>query len=178
MNYFLAVSLVSADHHINLSKITDICVKYGCNITQAKISLLGSVYAFHFLAQGLWHQISMLEQKLQNLEKKLKFKSVHTRTFEIWNAPHATSVLSYTIHVISADRPGILDKFLNLIHAEGLRIEETQLSTHTNHLGTPVLNLLCKINVDNNYSISKLREIAAEFAEEQNLDLFIEPTRY
>lgn len=177
MNYFLAVSLMSADQHISLSTISDLCFKQGCHVTQAKITLLGHIYAVHFLAQGLWHQISLLEQKLQRLEKKLKFQSLQTRTFEIWHHAETGTCLGYTLHVISAHQPSTLNQLLSFIESQGLCLEDTILNTHPNHFGTRMLYISCKIMLKGNQSINQLRESAAVFSEKNNLDLFIEPTR-
>jgi glycine cleavage system transcriptional repressor len=104
---FLVIQAFGSDKPGALESLSKACAQTGCQILDSRWVVLGDTFSFGALLRGQWACVAKLEASLPKLEKKLN-SSIVTRRTDC--PPRQSKALPYSVEVISAERPGVLQE--------------------------------------------------------------------
>ena len=147
----------------------------GCNITESRLSVLGSEIAVFMQLSGTWDAIAKIEDTLPKLEQRLGLKIASNRTD---NGNIKDSLMPYAIDVVALDHIGIVYDIVNFIHENKISVQDMYTNTYrTNNSETTMFSMHMVINIPANTSISAIRGDFMDFCDQLNLDAIMEPVK-
>ncbi len=175
MENYLVVTALGKNRPEDLEQFTRAIKECGCNITESRISVLGSEFCILLKLAGSWDAIAKIEDMLPRLEKRLNMTIMARRTAP---AKLSGNLMPYAIDVVSFDHPGIVHDIINFIHDNKLGIQEMHSHTYmAANTGTPMCSLHVTINIPSDMSIAAIRGDFMEFCDQLNLDAIMEPVK-
>jgi glycine cleavage system transcriptional repressor len=173
-NYLLVSASASADMQL-LSVLGKRAVDAGCNLLEARVSILGREVCVLLLAGGAWDAVAKFENALTRLAREeqiqLQVKRTGARTL-------AGTALPYAIEVIAADRPGVLYALSDFFARRGVIVETLNSSRYkAAQTGADMFSATLSIGVPSSMHIAGLRDDFLEFCDAQNLDAILEPIK-
>jgi len=174
MHNFLIINAAGQYQSEILNELSRACTQCGCNILTSKMNVLGREIIITLFVSGNWGAIAKMEAALPSLEQRLGLTLMARRTSE--SLPNYNS-MSYTIQVQAIDKPGILNGISELLHRLSIPIEEMSAHTYLSHTNTRMTSLTFKINVPEGTHLASLRERFMAYCDDQNLEVFLEPSR-
>lgn len=175
MSSLLVLTALGEDRPGIIANLADKVVKYACNITESRMSLLGGEFAVIMLIEGKWNNLAKLEAALSNMETELGIQLTSKRTEA---RQMDIKAIPYTVEVLAMDNPGIVHNVSSFFASRKINIHDVETSCfNAPHTGTPMFTLNMTIEVPSETHIATLREDFMEFSDEFNLDAIIEPIK-
>jgi glycine cleavage system transcriptional repressor len=171
----LLVSAIAPNSVPLLTVIGKRVVDAGCNLLEARVSLLGQDVCVLLLASGAWDAIAKCENALTKIQRdeNLTLNMRRTSSREL-----AGNSLPYTVEVIAADRPGILYQLAEFFSRRGITLEALSSSRYrAAQTGAEMFSAQISIGIPASAHISSLREDFLEFCDTLNLDAILEPLK-
>lgn len=171
----LLVSAIAPNSTPLLTLIGKRVVDSGCNLLEARVSMLGQEVCALLLASGSWDAIAKCESALGRLQREdqlsINMRRTTSRQLEGTHLP-------YTVEVIAADRPGILHQLAEFFARRGISIEALNSSRYrASQTGADMFSAQISIGIPSSAHISSLREDFLEFCDTLNLDAILEPLK-
>lgn len=174
MNNYLIITALGPYKPDILQEFSRACAQCGCNILNAKTSLLGKELVLNLMVSGNWGAIAKIEAALPSLEKKLGVSLIGKRTTENISSEKS---MGYSIQISAIDKPGILNGISDFLFRLSVPIEEINAHTYSSTTGTRMLALNLKINVSEHFHLATFREQFMSYCDDNNLDAFLEPNK-
>jgi len=173
-NYLLVSASANADTQL-LSLLAKRAVDAGCNLLEARVSMLGREVCVLLLAGGPWDAVAKFENALTRFSREeqilLQVKRTGARTL-------AGTTLPYAIEVIAADRAGVLHSLAEFFSRRGVLIETLSSSRYkAAQTGAEMFSATLSIGIPTSMHIAGLRDDFLEFCDSQNLDAILEPIK-
>lgn len=174
MNNYLVIAALGANHPSLLNQFTETLLQCGCNIINSRMTSLGKEFGLVALLSGNWGTIAKLEASLPTLEQDLGITTLVKRT----HAPSTEQkVMTYVVHVVTIDRPGILNELSSFFAGESITVEDVSAHTYFAYTGTRMVAMTLNINISVDIHIPTLREKFMHYCDALNLDAGMEPLR-
>lgn len=171
---YLVVTVMCAHSETIEVQLTKLISSCNCNILNTRMSRMGQEMALTAFIEGSWGAIARVEVGLINLEKRFNAKIHATRTV----LPDLSEkLMSYGVHAVTIDRPGILSGLTNFFMQENILIEDIKAETFLRSNGIRILSLSLQLQIDIKVNISTLRNNFLTYCDNMNLDAGIEPLR-
>jgi len=135
---------------------------------------MGNEMAITTFVSGSWSAIARVEVGLVSLEKKFNAK-IHVKRTILPDL--SEKLMSYEVHAVTIDRPGILNGLTNFFMQQNILIEDIKAETFLRSNGIRILSLSLQLQIDINVNISTLRNNFLTYCDKMNLDAGIEPLR-
>jgi glycine cleavage system transcriptional repressor len=173
-NFLLISAMATAETQL-LTMLTKRVADSGCNIAEARVSILGREVCVNLLASGSWDAIAKLDSALARLQREDQM----TLTIKRSGAKQlAGNTLPYAIEVIAADRTGVLFQLADFFQRRGIVIETLNSSRYrAAQSGAEMFSATLAIGIPNTMHISALRDEFLEFCDTMNLDAILEPIK-
>lgn len=173
-NYLLVSASANAETQL-LSLLSKRAVDAGCNLLEARVSILGREVCVLLLAGGPWDAVAKFENALTRFSREeqilLQVKRTGARTL-------AGTALPYAIEVIAADRSGVLHSLAEFFSRRGVLIETLSSSRYkAAQTGAEMFSATLSIGIPTSMHIAGLRDDFLEFCDAQNLDAILEPIK-
>ncbi len=171
----LLVSALAPNSVALLTVIGKRVVDAGCNLLEARVSMLGQEVSVQLLASGTWDAIAKCENALGKIQRDEQIALTIRRT---GSRELAGNHLPYTVEAIAADRPGILYQLGEFFARRGITIESLSSSRYrASTTGAEMFSAQIAIGIPASAHISSLREDFLEFCDSLNLDAILEPVK-
>jgi glycine cleavage system transcriptional repressor len=175
MDNFLVITALCKNKAGNMDQLIRAIRDCGCNITESRLSVLGSEIAVFMQLSGTWDAIAKIEDTLPKLEQRLGLKIASNRTD---NGNIKDSLMPYAIDVVALDHIGIVYDIVNFIHENKIIVQDMYTNTYrTNNSETTMFSMHMVINIPANTSISAIRGDFMDFCDQLNLDAIMEPVK-
>lgn len=175
MKKYIVISAIGADRPGIIRDLAKAVAEIGCNITDSRMTLMGSDFTLMLLACGSWNAIAKLESQALALGKKFDLTITAHRTEE---RPVRESVLSYVVDVAALDRAGIISEVADFFASRVINIDEMSTWSYSAmHTGAAMISINMTIGVPASLHIGRLRDEFTEFCDGLNLDATLEPAR-
>ena len=85
--------------------------------------------------------------------------------------------MTYVVHVVTIDRPGIMNELAQFFTHQAINIEDVSAYTYSGYSNTRMVAMTMNINISVNVHIPSLREQFMNYCDALNLDAGMEPLR-
>ena len=174
MNNYLVVTALGADSLNIVSEFTQNLTDCGANILDTRMTNLGSEFAIIALVEGTWGAIAKIETSLPAVEVNLGITTSTKRTTPRSILEHT---MSYVIHVVTIDRPCILNNLSRFFSTQDINIEDVSMHPYFANTGTRMISITMHINITTDTHLPTLREQFMIYCDILNLDAGMEPLR-
>lgn len=175
MKQYLAISAIGPDRvglvHDLSQKITD-C---GGNISESRMTALGSEFAILMLVSGNWHAVARVETELSKFAESAGITLQVRRAGE--RAIHEDRV-PYSVDVVCLDQAGIVSALSGFFAARGIDVSEMNTRSYpAPHTGAPMFGVYMVVNVPSSIHLGAMREEFMDLCDNLNLDAILEPVK-
>jgi glycine cleavage system transcriptional repressor len=175
MKQFIVVSAIGSDRTGMVYDLTRVVLDCGGNITESRMTALGSEFAMAMLVGGNWHTLARLETELKKLAEDGSMTVLIRRTEE---RPSRPDVVTYSVDVVSLDQPGIVFHLAGFFSSRGIDIAELSTRSYAAaHTGAPMFSVQLVIHVPSRIHLAALREEFMDMCDHMNLDAILEPLK-
>ena len=175
MESYLVIAALGKDHPGIVDELSQAVMDAGCNISDSRMTVLGSEFAVIMLVSGNWSAVAKIEDSLPRLQKKLDLTITSRRT-ELRAA--ASRMIPYAVEVVAMDHPGIVHDIANFFSSRTINVEELYTGAYqAPHTGTPMFSLHMTVGVPAEMSIANLRNEFMDFCDALNLDAMLAPVK-
>lgn len=175
MDNFLVITALGKNRADNVDQLVRAIKDCGCNITESRLTVLGSDIAIFMQLSGTWDAIAKIEDTLTKLEKRLGLTIASDRTNQ---GNTRDKVMPYAIDVVALDQIGIVHDIVNFIHENKISIQDMHTNTYrTNNSVTTMFSMHMVINIPADTSIAAIRGDFMDFCDQLNLDAIMEPVK-
>jgi glycine cleavage system transcriptional repressor len=139
------------------------------------MSVLGDTFAVILLTSGNWNALAKLETALAQVGREQGLTLINKRA-----EPRdlKTSVLPYSVDVVSMDQPGIVHELAAFFSEREINIQDmATMAYNAAHTATPMFSVRMIIEVPAKQHIAALREEFLDVCDELNLDGVLEPVK-
>jgi len=175
MKQHLAISAIGSDRTGMVHELTRIVAECGGNISESRMTNLGTEFAMLLLVSGNWHSLAKLETELKKLADTSSLTVQLKRT-----EPRGTrtDMLPYSVDVVCLDQSGIVSGLSGFFSSRGVDIAEVSTRTYpAAHTGAQMFAVQMVVNVPGRIQVAQLREDFMEFCDSLNLDAILEPVK-
>lgn len=174
MNNYLVISATGPDKPGLINKFSKILLECGCNILNTRMTTLGCEFSLSLFLSGNWSTIAKLEALVPSIEKQLDLNIFIKRS----NLPENNcKTMTYVVHVVTIDRPGIMNELAQFFTHQSINIEDVSAYTYNGFSNTRMVAMTMNINISVNVHIPSLREQFMNYCDALNLDAGMEPLR-
>lgn len=174
MKKYLIISAIGSDRPGLIRDLSRSITEVGCNISDCRMTVLGSEFTLLLLASGNWNAVAKLESQIAALGKKLDLVMTTRRT----EARTPRDMAPYVIDVAALDRPGILSELAEFFATRDINIDEMSSWSYTaTNTGAEMVSISLNISVPADVHIGRLRDDFTDFCDGLNLDATLEPAR-
>jgi glycine cleavage system transcriptional repressor len=175
MKQHLAISAIGSDRTGMVHELPRIVAECGGNISESRMTNLGTEFAMLLLVSGNWHSLAKLETELKKLADTSSL-SVQLKRTEPKGA--RTDMLPYSVDVVCLDQSGIVSGLSGFFSSRGVDIAEVSTRTYpAAHTGAQMFAVQMVVNVPGRIHVAQLREDFMEFCDSLNLDAILEPVK-
>jgi len=174
MNNYLVISAIGPDKIGLVNQFSKILLDCGCNILNTRMTTLGSEFSISMLIASNWSTIAKLEALIPNIEQQLNLKITIKRSTPLQNE---SKTMTYVVHVVTIDRPGIINELAQFFSHQSINIEDVSAYTYNGYSNTKMVAMTMNINISVNVHIPSLREQFMNYCDALNLDAGMEPLR-
>ena len=173
MDDYLVISALGKDHPGIVDQLAKEIFNAGGNIADSRMTVLGGEFAVILLVSGDPGNITQLEETLPRLQDRLALTIIVKRTTA---KTSQVNMMSYAVRAVSVDHPGIVYQLANFFSGRNINIEDMNTTSYAAaHTGTPMFAIDMTVNIPVDVRISTLREKLAEFCDDLNIDVVLEP---
>jgi glycine cleavage system transcriptional repressor len=170
----LVLTAVGPDRPGIVNAISSLVDAAGANIEDSRMAILGGEFALLMLVSGPEAAVADVEREAPRLEAELGLRLLSKRTRP--EAPR--DFLPYSLRVTGLDRPGIVRVVADLLARRGINVASLESRvTYAPLSGTALFALEAELEVPSELALSELRREVQKLADEENLDLALEPVR-
>ncbi len=138
--------------------------------------VLGDTFTFGALLKGTWSGLAKLEALIPKLEKKLRSSISAKRTD--WQ-PGTTKAMPYSIEIISAERPGIIQDVTSYLVDQKIGIIDLVTESYVApRTAFPMIVLRTTISIPVEIGMTVFRDEFLQYCEELQLDMVMEPYKH
>lgn len=171
----LVVSVLGKDQPGIVDSLTRAVAEADCNISDSRMTVLGSEFAVIMLVSGNWSSIARLEDLLPKVADKL---DLHLSIRRTEPREAGSDTVPYAVEVVAMDHPGIVHDISNFFSTRGINVEDLYTGSYqAPHTGTPMFSLHMTIGIRSNISIAGLRGEFLDFCDSLNLDAMLAPVK-
>ena len=148
----------------------------GCNLSESRVSSIGTEISLMLLASGAWDALAKLETAVTKLARDESLRLVHYRTGPRENSSH---LLPYLIEVVAADRPGIVVRIVEFFTQHGISVEQLNSTRYqAMQTGAEMFQAQFTIGISSEIHIAALRDDFLELCDGLNLDAIMDPVKF
>ena len=148
----------------------------GCNLSESRVSTIGTEVSLMLLASGAWDALAKLETALAKLARDESLRLVHYRTGPRENSAH---LLPYLVEVVAADRPGIVARIVEFFSQHEISVEQLNSTRyHAMQTGAEMFQAQFTIGIPADIHIAALRDDFLELCDGLNLDAIMDPVKF
>jgi glycine cleavage system transcriptional repressor len=174
MKKHLIISAIGSDRPGLIRDLSKAITEAGCNVSDCRMTVLGSEFTLLLLASGTWNSVAKLESQAAALGKKLDLAIATRRT----ETRPSRDMAPYIVDVAALDRPGILSEVAEFFAQREINIDELSSWSYTaTSTGAEMISLSLTISVAADVHIGRLRDDFTDFCDGLNLDATMEPAR-
>lgn len=182
-----AVSRAGNDNHLLIQALTPAgkspllalarrIADAGCNLSESRVSTIGTEVSLMLLASGAWDALAKLETALAKLGRDESLHLVHYRTGPRENSAH---LLPYLVEVVAADRPGIVARIVEFFSQRDISVEQLNSTRyHAMQTGAEMFQAQFTIGIPADIHIAALRDDFLELCDGLNLDAIMDPVKF
>ena len=171
---YLVITVICATIEAIEVQLTKLVFSCNCNILNTRMTSMGTEMTITAMISGAWSSIARIEVGLVRLEKKYSAKIYSKRTI----LPDLSEkLMSYGVHAVTIDKPGILTGLTNFFMQQQIMIEDIRAETFLKPNGIRILSLSLQLHIDLSVHIPTLRNNFLTYCDKMNLDAGIEPMR-
>jgi glycine cleavage system transcriptional repressor len=171
----LVISALGKDQPGIVNQLATVVLECGCNISDSRMTVLGSEFAVIMLVSGKWSGIAKVEDHLARLQDKLGL-TVVTRRTELREG--TARVIPYAVEVVAMDHPGIVHDIAEFFSSRNINVEDLYTGRYAApHTGTPMFSLHMTVGVPSDMSVASLRGEFMDFCDSLNLDAMLAPVK-
>ena len=175
MKQYLAISLLAEEQPQLLLNIAAIISQTHCTFETTRMVTLGARACYAFLAAGTWDGLHKLETQQRQYCQSHKIAMSFARTNK--PAPKAQKLLCYTLELMTHEKAGVLHDIARFLHTEKIETDEIFASTFHSRTGTLMSQLVMRVLIPADLSLTDLRERFMTLCEQLNVDAALEPER-
>ena len=148
----------------------------GCNLSESRVSTIGTEISLMLLASGAWDALAKLETALTKLARDESLRLVHYRTAPRENSTH---LLPYLVEVVAADRAGIVARVVEFFSQHDISVEQLNSTRyHAMQTGAEMFQAQFTIGIPADIHIAALRDDFLELCDGLNLDAIMDPVKF
>ena len=148
----------------------------GCNLSESRVSTIGTEISLMLLASGAWDALAKLETALTKLARDESLRLVHYRTGPRENSTH---LLPYLVEVVAADRAGIVARVVEFFSQHDISVEQLNSTRyHAMQTGAEMFQAQFTIGIPADIHIAALRDDFLELCDGLNLDAIMDPVKF
>ena len=148
----------------------------GCNLSESRVSTIGTEISLMLLASGAWDALAKLETALTKLARDESLRLVHYRTGPRENSSH---LLPYLVEVVAADRPGIVARIVEFFTQHEISVEQLNSTRYqAMQTGAEMFQAQFTIGIPSEIHIAALRDDFLELCDGLNLDAIMDPVKF
>jgi glycine cleavage system transcriptional repressor len=148
----------------------------GCNLSESRVSTIGTEISLMLLASGAWDALAKLETALTKLARDESLRLVHYRTGPRENSGH---LLPYLVEVVAADRAGIVARVVEFFSQHDISVEQLNSTRyHAMQTGAEMFQAQFTIGIPADIHIAALRDDFLELCDGLNLDAIMDPVKF
>ena len=171
----LVISALGKDQPGIVNQLAAVVMDCGCNISDSRMTVLGSEFALIMLVSGKWSGIAKVEDQLNRMQEKLGLTVVARRT-ELREG--TGQVIPYAVEVVAMDHPGIVHEIAEFFSSRGINVEDLYTGRYAApHTGTPMFSLHMTVGISSDTSVASLRGEFMDFCDALNLDAMLAPVK-
>jgi glycine cleavage system transcriptional repressor len=175
MKQYIAISAIGNDRVGLVHDLSKVIADCGGNISESRMTALGSEFAILMLVAGNWHSVARIETELK------KFAEAAGITLQIRRADERAvreDQVPYSVDVVCLDQAGIVSTLSGFFSARGIDISEMNTRSYpAPHTGAPMFGLYMIVNVPSTIHLGALREEFMDMCDNLNLDAILEPVK-
>jgi glycine cleavage system transcriptional repressor len=175
MKQYIAISAIGNDRVGLVHDLSKVIADCGGNISESRMTALGSEFAVLMLVAGNWHSVARIETELK------KFAETAGITLQIRRADERAvreDQVPYSVDVVCLDQAGIVSTLSGFFSARGIDISEMNTRSYpAPHTGAPMFGLYMIVNVPSTIHLGALREEFMDMCDNLNLDAILEPVK-
>ena len=147
----------------------------GCNLSESRVSTIGTEVSLMLLASGAWDALAKLETALTKLARDESLRLVHYRTGQRGNSAQ----LPYLVEVVAADRPGIVARSVEFFAQHEISVEQLNSTRYrAMQTGAEMFQAQFTIGIPADIHIAALRDDFLELCDGMNLDAIMDPVKF
>jgi len=145
----------------------------GCNLEDSRMAILGGEFALIALLTGRVEGLEKVQSGIPRIARELDLTVQFKATTAGPQARRgAVPSLSYRIHAVAMDHPGIVHGITRILSRHGVNVARLDSSLSSAPVtGTPVFAVELEVEVPTEVLVASLRSELQRFAEEENIDL-------
>ncbi len=169
---YVVLSVTGEDRIGLVEELTERISRYGCNIEDSRMALLGGEFSVIMLLSGDDADLESLKAKVPVLERELKL----TVRAKDTNPPQHQKGQTYRLETVSPDSKGLVHQLTAVLREYDVNIEDFKTEVKAAPwTGTPMFHMKGTIVVPPAADIRNLREKLIELEGEKELDIFLKP---
>ena len=171
----LLVSAIATGDTALLASLTKRVVDAGCNLIEARLTMLGREVSVQLLTGGSWDALAKFETAIARVQREDNLVVTLKRT---GSRVLPGNTLPYAIEVIAADRPGVLNQLAEFFVRRSISIDTLSSSRYkAAQTGAEMFTATLSIGIPMAMHIAGLRDDFLEFCDSLNLDAILEPIK-
>jgi glycine cleavage system transcriptional repressor len=175
-DHHLLIQTASPATHSPLLALAKRIADAGCNLSESRVSTIGTEISLMLLASGAWDAIAKLETALGKLARDDELRLLHYRTGP---REQTANLLPYLVEVVAADRPGILVKIIEFFTRSDIRVEQlSSLRYQAMQTGAEMFQAQITIGIPSETHLATLRDDFLELCDGLNLDAIMDPVKF
>jgi len=148
----------------------------GCNLSESRVSTIGTEVSLMLLASGAWDALAKLETALTKLARDESLRLVHYRTGQ---REHSAHLLPYLVEVVAADRAGIVARIVEFFAQHEISVEQLNSTRYrAMQTGAEMFQAQFTIGIPADIHIAALRDDFLELCDGMNLDAIMDPVKF
>ncbi len=172
---YLVISALGKDRPGIVDRLSGAILDQGCNVNDARMTVLGGEFAILLMVEGNWNTLAKLEDSLPALQRELDLTMIAKRTE---GRVAGKDLLPYAVEVVALDHPGIVHNLASFFSRRNINIEDMITTTYAAaHTGTPMFSVHMSVGIPADLHIASLRDEFMDFCDSLNLDAVLEPIK-
>ena len=175
MKQHLAISAIGPDRIGLVHELSQKIADCGGNISESRMTALGSDFAILMLVSGNWHAVARIETELKKFAETAGITLQISRTNE---RPVHEDRVPYSVDVVCLDQSGIVSALSGFFAARGIDVSEMNTRSYAApHTGAPMFGVYMIVNVPASIHLGAMREEFMDLCDNLNLDAILEPVK-
>jgi glycine cleavage system transcriptional repressor len=168
---YLVLSALGPDRPGLVAEVTHFITERGGNIEDSRMAVFGAEFGILVLVSGTSDEVSRMAEDARALEAKTGL-TVLTRPTKSPSEHRRAPTVPCVVTAEALDHEGFVRSIAGALAQAGVNIVSLETSAYNAPVtGSPLFRLEAQIDVPREVSIAKVRDVMAEVAERQNIDI-------